>query len=76
MPLLKRDLEKLSGEDFEINLLEICRDLPLVETFAQTLGCPYVLEGATLGGQVVGRHLRENLNLSPENGAAFFNSYG
>lgn len=75
LPLLKYDLQILNGGDFEINRLEICGDLPHIETFAQSLGCLYVVEGATLGGQIIGRHLREYLNLTPENGAAFFNSY-
>jgi heme oxygenase (biliverdin-IX-beta and delta-forming) len=33
------------------------------------------MEGATLGGQVIGRHLRATLQLTPESGAAFFHSY-
>jgi heme oxygenase len=39
------------------------------------LGCLYVLEGATLGGQVISRHLAK-LGIGPENGGRFFNGYG
>jgi heme oxygenase (biliverdin-IX-beta and delta-forming) len=62
--------------EFGKNRLEIYRDLPKVETFAQTLGAKYVFEGATLGGRIISRHLRQNLHIMPEKDAAFFNSYG
>ena len=39
------------------------------------LGCLYVLEGATLGGQIISRHLAK-LGIEPENGGRFFNGYG
>jgi heme oxygenase (biliverdin-IX-beta and delta-forming) len=74
--LLENDLKILNGGDFEIGKLEICKNLPEINSFAQSLGSMYVLEGATLGGQIIGRHLRDNLGLTAENGASFFNSYG
>ncbi len=39
------------------------------------LGCLYVLEGATLGGQIISRHLG-NLNIGPTTGGRFFTGYG
>ena len=39
------------------------------------LGCLYVLEGATLGGQFISRHLAR-LGIGPTNGGLFFNGYG
>jgi heme oxygenase len=39
------------------------------------IGCLYVVEGATLGGQVISRHLAK-LGIGPENGGLFFNGYG
>ena len=36
----------------------------------------YVFEGATLGGQIIGRHLRDGLRIDRGNGAAFFGGYG
>jgi heme oxygenase len=36
----------------------------------------YVTEGATLGGQIISRHLEQTLGLSARRGAAFFGSYG
>jgi heme oxygenase (biliverdin-IX-beta and delta-forming) len=43
---------------------------------AEGMGCLYVLEGATLGGAVVGRAVAERLGLTPEHGARFFHGYG
>lgn len=40
------------------------------------IGTLYVIEGATLGGQVIARGLRDNLNLTAATGIRFFNGYG
>ena len=39
------------------------------------VGCLYVLEGATMGGQFISRHLA-TLGIGPASGARFFNGYG
>lgn len=70
--LLKNDLKNVDGKT---GMTE-WTDLPIVDSLAQAFGCLYVLEGATLGGQVITRHLKEHLKLTPENGGSFFNSYG
>ncbi|MBX3298972.1 MAG: biliverdin-producing heme oxygenase [Acidobacteria bacterium] len=51
-------------------------DLPVLDTPGKALGAMYVLEGATLGGQVISRHLSEHLGLTPGSGGSFFNGYG
>ncbi len=43
---------------------------------AEALGIMYVLEGSTLGGKILYRHIHEALGLSPENGASYFWGYG
>ncbi len=43
---------------------------------AERIGMLYAIEGSTLGGQVISRHLKANLGLSPERGARFFFAYG
>ena len=53
-----------------------CRCLPVVETTEQVLGSMYVLEGATLGGQFIARHVEATLGLSGGRGYSFFCSYG
>jgi len=74
--LLERDLRGLGVEREALAALPRCDFEPGGGSFGGALGCLYVLEGATLGGQVMSRHLKETLGLGPENGCAFFNSYG
>lgn len=50
--------------------------IPKTRNAAEAFGAIYVMEGATLGGQVITRHLTQHLGLTPEQGGAFFNSYG
>ena len=50
--------------------------LPSVDNVWQAMGCLYVTEGATLGGQIIARHLRRRFNLEAQSGARFFASYG
>ena len=50
--------------------------VPELTTLAQAFGALYVLEGATLGGQLISRHLRRTLGLSPGQGSAYFSGYG
>jgi len=50
--------------------------LPDLSTFPHAVGCLYVLEGSTLGGQVILRHVRQSLRIDEHNGAAFFSGYG
>ena len=53
-----------------------CSDLPDLPGPAAVLGCAYVLEGATLGGQILSRHVAGCLGLSAETGGRFFHGYG
>ena len=75
-PWLERDLLQLGLNRAQLAQLPRCVNLPTLETTAQTLGCLYVLEGATLGGQFIARLLKQQLSLEVANGAAFFNGYG
>lgn len=43
---------------------------------AAALGALYVLEGASLGGRVIARHVADALALTPDTGLAFFCGYG
>lgn len=76
VPLLLRDLRWLSATRAASPPVSICPSVPQPVTLAAALGCHYVLEGATLGGQVISRHLDRALGLSPERGGSFFHSYG
>jgi heme oxygenase len=72
-PLLERDMRALGGDG---PAPPQCAALPPLDGRAGVFGCLYVLEGATLGGQLITRQLQRNLAIGPENGAAFFSSYG
>lgn len=73
---LRRDLRDLGLPEAEIDALPECRRLPALGDLPRALGCMYVLEGATLGGALIGRQLQRSLGLTPRRGAAFFASYG
>ena len=74
-PHIVRDLRAIAP-NVRLQDLPLCTTLPSLNTAEQALGCLYVLEGATLGGQIVARQLRELLGIAPEDGAAFYNGYG
>ena len=50
-------------------------DLPLPKTFAQAVGCLYVLEGSTLGAQFICRHLK-SLFKENDTSLSFYQGYG
>lgn len=71
--LLREDLHFLGRDPASVRHCEI---LPPLDTLWQGLGCLYVLEGSTLGSQIISRRLREKLQLREQSGASFFNAYG
>ena len=73
-PLLEGDLRTLGGD--APMALPQCNDLPLLVTPTDCFGCLYVLEGSTLGGQLISRHIQNVLGLTPETGGRFFYGYG
>lgn len=79
-PRMKTDWisESLTCLDATIQTTDIprCRHLPPLTSIAEGIGCLYVLEGSTLGGQFILRALQERLGLSPNREARFFASYG
>jgi heme oxygenase (biliverdin-IX-beta and delta-forming) len=74
-PLLARDLRALGHSPHAIAELSVCDVLPDTSSMARALGAAYVLEGATLGGQLVRRHLHRTLGLGPDGGAAYYSAY-
>lgn len=73
-PLLESDLRVL-GEDRPERLPQ-CQQLPRIFSMADAFGGLYVMEGATLGGQHISRHVRQTLGVTPETGGRFFYGYG
>ena len=75
-PTLVDDLHALGLDNLAIDALPRCAELPVSDTAAACLGALYVLEGATLGGQVLRREMAQRLGLDADNGGAFLNVYG
>ena len=75
LPLIERDLRHLrpqrrASRAIPPNLV------PRLDEPLASLGCLYVLEGATLGGRVIARHLDACLGIDAHNGGAFHTAYG
>lgn len=75
LPKLERDLRELGVFD-EVKGGSKWQNIPDLDSFAKAFGSLYVIEGATLGGQVIKRHLESHLGITPENGGEFFSGYG
>ncbi|MEP7123077.1 MAG: biliverdin-producing heme oxygenase [Byssovorax sp.] len=73
-PLIEGDLRALGAGDPAV--LPVCDEVPRVATTAAALGVMYVLEGASLGGQIISRHLSARLGITKESGGRFFHGYG
>lgn len=74
--ILQDDLRALGLSAEAVEGLPRCQDLPALDSRAACLGVLYVVEGATLGGQVLRRHIHSHLGLDARNGAAFLDVYG
>jgi heme oxygenase len=73
--LMQQDLLAAGLTPAQVNNLP---QLPLHNAFitdAGRWGALYVLEGSSLGGNVIFRHLAKKLPLTQQNGAAYFNAY-
>ena len=55
--------------------LALCRHLPRLASAAECFGCMYVLEGASLGGVLISRHIETTLGVTPATGGRFFKGY-
>ena len=74
-PLLLRDLSAIGMHHLIAHTLPLCETLPNLTNPAHLWGCLYVLEGSTLGGVHISKHIHKVLGLTPEHGCAFFSSY-
>lgn len=75
-PLLLRDLLELGHSPQDVAGLPRCTELPNAGAIDPGVGVLYVLEGATLGGRVIGRYVQGRLGLGPGEGGSFFHGYG
>lgn len=75
-PALVADLKALGLRDTEITQLPLCEQLPVIDSPGACLGVMYVLEGATLGGQLLRREVHARIGLDEHSGARFLDVYG
>lgn len=54
----------------------LCVDLPDLKHTFDALGALYVLEGSTLGGQIISRMIKDRIKGISDHALSFFNSYG
>lgn len=72
--LIIDDLLATGFTEAEIDALPVYRFE--FSSVAEALGIMYVLEGSTLGGRILYKHIHEVLGLTSENGASYFFGYG
>lgn len=73
---LRTDLLSLGDSPATLESMPLCEDLPRLSTLGNGWGTLYVMEGATLGGQIIQREAARALGLSSDHGCAFFSGYG
>lgn len=74
-PLVMQDLLFLGHDAQQLESVPSCAHLPPANSLAEAFGCLYVLEGSTLGGQVILRTLGPRLSLTSIEGLAFLTGY-
>lgn len=75
-PLLRADLQALGANDGELAAWPRATVLPALDEPGAAVGSLYVLEGSTLGGQMISRRFAAELGITPGAGGEFFNGYG
>ena len=74
--LIERDLRSLGWAEDAIGCIPKSNSLPRLTSVPEALGSMYVLEGSTLGGQIIRREVEKRLGFTPDRGCAFFAGYG
>lgn len=74
--LLVNDLGAMGRAPGTLKDLPRVQCLPQLDNISDALGVLYVMEGSTLGGQVIRRRLEQTLGIGTTTGAAYFASYG
>jgi heme oxygenase len=70
---LAQDLRALGGDP---SSLRLCTTISMRDDRSDALGCLYVLEGASLGGQLISREVRAKLGILRDTGGKFFHGRG
>ncbi len=70
-PQLAQDLAALGVTPEELAQAPLCHGLPDLRTTARLFGCLFAIDGGTLGGPFVTRHLPARLAVTPQSGGGF-----
>lgn len=62
---LRHDLFDLGLSAADVASVPLCTALPSLGTLDQALGCAYVVEGSSLGGRVIFKHLSQRSGAGP-----------
>ncbi|MFC5625243.1 biliverdin-producing heme oxygenase [Algoriphagus winogradskyi] len=73
-PLLEQDFNSLSY--IKTQSAPVFKNLDKQISTAFALGMLYVIEGSTLGGRVIYKHIHKTLGYDNQSGAAYFSGYG
>jgi heme oxygenase len=73
---LRTDLRDLGMGGDGIGRLALCDPTVTMRTPAEAWGSMYVVEGSTLGGAIIARHIERRLGLNRHNGCHYFRCYG
>ncbi len=74
-PLIRRDLNYFGVSEKEMEEIPFCENLPDVSDFYRAMGCLYVLEGSTLGGQIIAKELVKSGLSKDGEGKAYYDPY-
>ena len=74
-PKLVADLRSLGLTETEIAAIKSFDETPALDSPEKIFGALYVVEGSTLGGQIIARHLKAKFDRDETNGIAFFSGY-
>lgn len=74
--LLEQDLLHFGVTREQLDTLPLCDRLPDISTPARLIGSMYVIEGSTLGGQIITKQLMKFLPVEPGAGISYFHGYG
>lgn len=74
--LLESDLIEMGLDAGAISRIPLCTELPSCDRTSRCMGILYVIEGSTLGGQMIAAAVKKSLGIEAGSGGAYFNGYG
>ncbi|GAB4393676.1 MAG: biliverdin-producing heme oxygenase [Gammaproteobacteria bacterium] len=73
---LVQDLQHYKYDTNDLNTLPLCAKLPRIDNPLAYLGYCYVVEGSSLGSQLIYQHLSKHLDFTGTSGVRFFRAHG